>query len=132
VKERLGVEKAEESDHLINDLGADSLDCVEIVMAIEEKFDIEIPDEDCEQIKTVEDIVSYIDKRAATVKNEAVVKFKKYGFVAIGGNEFTHKHIYGETFTIRNDTKVEELIREVFIKGRSRGVSDVKKAIKKL
>ena len=46
----------------IEDLGADSLDTVELVMALEENFDIEIPDEDAEKIKCVKDAVSYIDK----------------------------------------------------------------------
>ena len=46
----------------IEDLGADSLDTVELVMALEEKFDIEIPDEDAENIKTVRAAVEYIDK----------------------------------------------------------------------
>jgi acyl carrier protein len=46
------------------DLGADSLDTVELVMAFEEEFEVEIPDEDAEQIKTVRDAVSYILKSA--------------------------------------------------------------------
>ncbi len=46
----------------IEDLGADSLDTVELVMALEENFDIEIPDEDAEKIKTVKAAVEYIDK----------------------------------------------------------------------
>ena len=46
----------------IEDLGADSLDTVELVMALEENFDIEIPDEDAEKIKTVRDAVVYIDE----------------------------------------------------------------------
>ncbi|MEB3222136.1 MAG: acyl carrier protein [Candidatus Sericytochromatia bacterium] len=46
------------------DLGADSLDTVELVMAFEEEFEVEIPDEDAEQIKTVRDAVSYILKAA--------------------------------------------------------------------
>ena len=50
----------------IEDLGADSLDTVELVMALEEHFDIEIPDEDAEKIKTVRDAVSYIDKNVKT------------------------------------------------------------------
>jgi acyl carrier protein len=45
----------------IGDLRADSLDTVELIMALEEEFDIEIPDEDAENIKTVRDVVSYID-----------------------------------------------------------------------
>ncbi|MEZ5063127.1 MAG: acyl carrier protein [bacterium] len=49
----------------IEDLGADSLDTVELVMALEENFDIEIPDEDAEKIKTVRDAVSYIDKNVS-------------------------------------------------------------------
>ncbi|NQW44675.1 MAG: acyl carrier protein [Deltaproteobacteria bacterium] len=44
----------------IDDLGADSLDIVELVMTMEEEFDLEIPDEDAEKIKTVNDVVSYI------------------------------------------------------------------------
>ncbi|PRX27457.1 acyl carrier protein [Orenia metallireducens] len=45
----------------IDDLGADSLDIVEVVMAFEEEFDIEIPDEDAEDIETVQDAVDYIE-----------------------------------------------------------------------
>ncbi|QDZ40258.1 acyl carrier protein [Euhalothece natronophila Z-M001] len=48
------------------DLGADSLDVVELVMALEEEFDLEIPDEDAEQIATVQAAVDYIDQKAAT------------------------------------------------------------------
>ncbi|MFP5503439.1 MAG: acyl carrier protein [Candidatus Sericytochromatia bacterium] len=47
------------------DLGADSLDTVELVMAFEEEFNVEIPDEDAEKIRTVKDAVSYIEKQAA-------------------------------------------------------------------
>jgi len=47
----------------VDDLGADSLDVVELVMGLEEEFDIEIPDEDAEKITTVEDAVSYIDEK---------------------------------------------------------------------
>ena len=50
----------------IEDLGADSLDTVELVMALEEHFDIEIPDEDAEKSKSVRDAVSYIDKNVKT------------------------------------------------------------------
>ena len=48
----------------VDDLGADSLDTVEMVMAFEEEFNIEIPDEDAESIKTVQDAVSYIEKKS--------------------------------------------------------------------
>lgn len=48
----------------VDDLGADSLDTVEMVMAFEEEFSIEIPDEDAEKIKTVQDAVDYIKKKA--------------------------------------------------------------------
>jgi len=47
----------------IEDLGADSLDTVELVMALEEEFGIEIPDEDAEKAKTVGDVIAYIDKK---------------------------------------------------------------------
>jgi acyl carrier protein len=50
----------------VEDLGADSLDTVELVMALEEEFDIEIPDEDAEKIKTVKDAVEYLRSHVAT------------------------------------------------------------------
>jgi acyl carrier protein len=50
------------SASFVDDLGADSLDQVELIMAIEEEFDISIPDEDAEKIRTVQDAVSYIKK----------------------------------------------------------------------
>jgi len=49
----------------VDDLGADSLDMVEMVMAFEEEFAIEIPDEDAEKIKTVQDAVDYLQKKTA-------------------------------------------------------------------
>ena len=48
--------------HLINDMGADSLDLVELVMVLEEEFNIEIPDDQAEELHTFEDIVEYISK----------------------------------------------------------------------
>ncbi len=48
----------------IDDLGADSLDIVELIMALEEEFDIEIPDSDAEKVVTVEDVVDYIKENA--------------------------------------------------------------------
>jgi len=63
VIEQLGVEEQQITMEasFINDLGADSLDTVELVMALEEAFEIEIPDEDAEKIGTVGTAVSYID-----------------------------------------------------------------------
>ena len=52
----------------VEDLGADSLDTVELVMALEEEFGIEIPDEDAEKAKTVGDVVEYIDKKIGAKK----------------------------------------------------------------
>ncbi len=49
--------------HFIDDLGADSLDTVELVMAFEEEFDIEIPDEDAEKLETVNDAIAYLNRR---------------------------------------------------------------------
>ena len=62
IVEQLGVEEADviPAAKFIEDLGADSLDTVELVMAFEEEFDIEIPDEDAEKITTVGDSISYI------------------------------------------------------------------------
>ncbi|MCR5834398.1 MAG: acyl carrier protein [Selenomonadaceae bacterium] len=64
VKEQLGVEEEEiqMGSTFVDDLGADSLDIVELIMAFEEEFNIEIPDEKAEKIKTVEDVVKYIDE----------------------------------------------------------------------
>jgi acyl carrier protein len=50
----------------VEDLGADSLDVVELVMGLEEEFDVEIPDEDAEKIATVQDAIDYIDKKSGT------------------------------------------------------------------
>ncbi|HEY3330315.1 MAG TPA: acyl carrier protein [Capsulimonadaceae bacterium] len=50
----------------VEDLGADSLDVVELIMGLEEEFDVEIPDEDAEKIATVQDAVSYIDTKQGT------------------------------------------------------------------
>jgi len=60
--DQLGVDEAEVTPEakFIDDLGADSLDTVELVMALEEEFGIEIPDEDAEKIATVQDAVAYI------------------------------------------------------------------------
>ncbi len=64
VVEQLGVSEDEVSMNstFIDDLGADSLDIVELIMAFEEEFSVEIPDEVAEKIKTVKDAVEYIDK----------------------------------------------------------------------
>ena len=64
IADKLGKKKESKKmdSHLVEDLGADSLDVVELVMALEEKFDINVPDEDAEKISTVGDIVAYIEK----------------------------------------------------------------------
>jgi acyl carrier protein len=64
VADRLGVDPDEVTPEasFIEDLGADSLDTVELVMALEEEFGIEIPDEDAEKIQTVGDAIEYIQK----------------------------------------------------------------------
>ena len=66
VVEELAVDPDEVTDDasFIDDLGADSLDIVELVMAFEEEFDLEIPDEDAENIATVNDAVEYINEHA--------------------------------------------------------------------
>jgi acyl carrier protein len=70
IVEQLGVDEAEVTPNasFVDDLGADSLDTVELVMAFEEAFDIEIPDEDAEKIRTVQDAVDYISKNAKVSK----------------------------------------------------------------
>lgn len=64
VVEQLSVEADEVTieSTFIDDLGADSLDIVELIMAFEEEFGIEIPDEAAEKIKTVQDVIAYIDQ----------------------------------------------------------------------
>jgi len=66
VAEQLGVkiEEVTPTASFIDDLGADSLDTVELVMALEEEFGIEIPDEDAEKITTVGDAIKYIEEKA--------------------------------------------------------------------
>ena len=66
IVEQLGVEadQVKPEAQFVNDLGADSLDTVELIMALEEDFDIEIPDEKAEKIKTVGEAVSYIEENA--------------------------------------------------------------------
>ena len=69
VGEQLGVERAVlvPEANLLDDLGADSLDVVELVMALEEEFGIEVPDDDVENIRTIQDIVSYITGKTGAV-----------------------------------------------------------------
>jgi len=71
IVEQLGVDEGEVTPtaHFIDDLGADSLDIVELVMAFEEAFEIEIPDEDAEKIATVKDATEYISAHAKSSKN---------------------------------------------------------------
>jgi acyl carrier protein len=67
VAEQLGVKEEEVTNQasFVDDLGADSLDTVELVMALEEEFETEIPDEDAEKIKTVQQAIDYITQRSA-------------------------------------------------------------------
>jgi acyl carrier protein len=64
IEEQLSVdrEKVVPGASFVDDLGADSLDLVELIMAMEEEFDVEIPDEDAEKIVTVQDAIDYVDK----------------------------------------------------------------------
>ena len=70
VSEQLGVdkEKVTHETSFVNDLGADSLDTVELVMALEEEFNIEIPDEDAEKITRVKEAVDYIETHSKAKK----------------------------------------------------------------
>jgi acyl carrier protein len=67
IVEQLGVEVTQvvETAKFIDDLGADSLDTVELVMALEEEFSIEIPDEDAEKIGSVGDAINYINEHSS-------------------------------------------------------------------
>ncbi len=65
IVEQLGVnpEQVTENASFIEDLGADSLDTVELVMAFEEEFSVEVPDEDAEKLQTVGDVIKYIEAK---------------------------------------------------------------------
>ena len=65
VVDQLGVDEDQvtEDASFVDDLGADSLDTVELIMAFEEEFDIEIPDDDAQNIKTVKDVMEYIEAK---------------------------------------------------------------------
>ena len=64
IAEQLGVKKEEVTDNakFVDDLGADSLDTVELIMALEEEFGIEVPDEQAEKLTTVGDVIKYIEE----------------------------------------------------------------------
>ena len=68
VVEHLGVDEAKVTDNasFIDDLGADSLDTVELVMAFEKEFDLDIPDEEAEKLRTVGDALNYLHSRMAS------------------------------------------------------------------
>ncbi|HEX2330642.1 MAG TPA: acyl carrier protein [Candidatus Angelobacter sp.] len=70
IVDQLGVEPSEVTANasFVDDLGADSLDRVELIMAFEEQFSLEIPDEDAEKIVTVQNAIDYIQKNAKSVK----------------------------------------------------------------
>ena len=67
VAEQLGVDLAEVTPdaRILDDLGADSLDVVEMVMSIEEAFDIEVPDQDVEELRTIADVERYVTRAVA-------------------------------------------------------------------
>ena len=68
IAEQLGVKPEEVTDQakFVDDLGADSLDTVELVMALEEEYGVEIPDEDAEKLTTVGDAIKYIEEKLAS------------------------------------------------------------------
>ncbi|MFH1381211.1 MAG: acyl carrier protein [Candidatus Omnitrophota bacterium] len=68
IAEQLGVKAEEVTDNakFVDDLGADSLDTVELVMALEEEYGVEIPDEDAEKLTTVGDAIKYIDEKMSS------------------------------------------------------------------
>ena len=70
IAEQLGVdiEKVTDDASFVEDMGADSLDTVELVMALEEEYGVDIPDEDVEKVTTVKDIIVYIDEHGIEIK----------------------------------------------------------------
>ena len=73
ISEQLGVDEDEVTTtaSFVDDLGADSLDQVELVMALEEKFEIEIPDDDAEKLRTVQDAIDYIEKHVKAISKKS-------------------------------------------------------------
>jgi acyl carrier protein len=73
ISEQLGVDEDEVTTtaSFVDDLGADSLDQVELVMALEEKFEIEIPDDAAEKMRTVQDAIDYIEKHAKVISKKS-------------------------------------------------------------
>jgi acyl carrier protein len=67
IVDKLGVDRAEVTPEavFVDDLGADSLDLVELIMAMEEEFGMEIADEDAEKLRTVQDVINFVSSRAA-------------------------------------------------------------------
>ncbi len=65
IAEKLSVDVSQVTDdaHFINDLGADSIDYVDLVMALEEEYNIEIPEEDSQKIGTVKDLINYLNEK---------------------------------------------------------------------
>ncbi len=65
IADQLGIDVSQikPESKFVDDLGADSLDVVELIMAFEEEFDVEIPDEDAEKIQTVADVINYIKEK---------------------------------------------------------------------
>lgn len=65
ISDQLGIseEEIQGESNFVEDLGADSLDIVELIMAMEEEFEMEIPDEDAEKLLTVQDVIGYVNKR---------------------------------------------------------------------
>ena len=80
IVEQLGVdrEKVTPDAKFIDDLGADSLDTVELVMTFEEKFSVEVPDEDAEKLKSVADVVAYIKEHKADGTAHFIKKLLRY------------------------------------------------------
>lgn len=70
IVDQLGLQESEVTPNasFVDDLGADSLDRVELIMAFEEAFDLEIPDDEAEKIKTVQDAISYIETHSKLAK----------------------------------------------------------------
>lgn len=63
ISEHFGLESVQEDDHLISDLGGDALDVIELVMELEEKFNIEISDNEAERMHTVQDVYECVSRK---------------------------------------------------------------------
>jgi acyl carrier protein len=100
VSEELGITDVSSGAVLVTDLGADSADRISLTMALEEAFDLEIPDADAEELLTVSDIVSYLERRSAAVAWMAIRLTRWRAEWSDGVWRVLHAHSYRDALAL--------------------------------